>query len=155
MRHLLFMATPQHAYIITELLAVGSVAAPRVLRGVERERNVLLALATSDGVIRARLIDRNDTPRVAYLAKQQGLPTTNESWFTNIGKVTIKSLALDGGDINECALQNRVIAYRPLCRSRPRPFYCTVAQRRHPSQRADRRRKCCLKHCAHPITLAC
>ena len=63
---------------------------------------MLSALATSDGVVRARLIDRDRNELVKYLHKQQGHPMTGESWFSrfaNIGEVTVKSSVLDGSDI--------------------------------------------------------
>ena len=94
-------AAQQRAYTIAELLA-ASAAVPLVLRDVERGRDVLSALATSDGVVRARIIDRNDKTLVTYLPKQQRLPMINESRLSrtvNLGEVTVKSSVLDGGDL--------------------------------------------------------
>ena len=94
-------ATQQRAYTIAELLA-ASAAVPLVLRDVERGRDVLSALATSDGVVRARLIDRDEKVLVTYLHKQQGRAVQSDSWFSrfaNIGEVTVKNSVLDGGDL--------------------------------------------------------
>ena len=51
-------ATQQRAYTIAELLAASS-DVPLVLHDAERGRDVLSALSTSDGVVRARLTDRD------------------------------------------------------------------------------------------------
>ena len=94
-------AAQQRAYTIAELLA-ASAAVPLVLRDAERGRDVLSALATSDSVVRARLIGRDDSVLVTYLHKQQSRPMVNESWFSrfaNFGEVTVKSSVLDGGDM--------------------------------------------------------
>ena len=62
-------ATQQRAYTIAELLAASS-DVPLVLNDAERGRDVLSALSTSDGVVRARLIDRDSKVLATYLHKQ-------------------------------------------------------------------------------------
>ena len=94
-------AAQQRAYTISELLA-ASAAVPLAFRDADRGRDVLSALATSDGVVRARLIDRDDKSLATYIHKSQGLPMAQASWFSrfaNIGEVTAKSLVVDGGDL--------------------------------------------------------
>lgn len=94
-------ATQQRAYTIAELLA-ASASVPLVLRDAERGREVLSALSTSDGVVRARLIDRDDKVLVTYLRKPQGRTLTDDSWLARLqgmAEVTAKSSVLDGGDM--------------------------------------------------------
>lgn len=97
-------ATQQRAYTIAELLAAGS-DVPLVLRDADRGRDLLSALSTSDGVLRARLIDRDGKVLVTYVHKQQGRQgrgLTDDDWLdrlTNMGEVTAKSAVLDGGDM--------------------------------------------------------
>lgn len=94
-------ATQQRAYTIAELLA-ASASVPLVLRDVERGREVLSALSTSDGVVRARLIDRDDKVLVTYLQKQPVRTLTDDSWpsrWKGMAEVTAKSSVLDGGDM--------------------------------------------------------
>ena len=94
-------ATQQRAYTIAELLAASS-DVPLVLHDAERGRDVLSALSTSDGVVRARWIDRDGKELVTYLHKQQSRVQADDYWLArmaNLGEVTAKSPVVDGGDL--------------------------------------------------------
>lgn len=94
-------ATEQRAYTIAELLAAGS-DVPLVLRDAERGRDLLSALSTSDGVLRARLIDRDGKVLVTYVHKQQSRVPNDDTWLervTHMGEITVKRAVLDGGDM--------------------------------------------------------
>ncbi len=94
-------ATQQRAYTIAELLAAGS-DVPLVLHDAERGRDLLSALSTSDGVLRARLIDRDGKVLVTYLHKQQSRELVADQWlerWTHMGEITVKSPVVDGGDM--------------------------------------------------------
>lgn len=94
-------ATQQRAYTIAELLA-ASAAVPLVLRDVDRGRDVLSALATSDGVVRARLIDGEGKALSTYLHKQRGGVPVDDYWLArmaNLNEVTVKSAVVDRGDM--------------------------------------------------------
>ena len=93
-------ATQQRAYTIAELLA-ASADLPLVLKDAERGRDVLSALSTSDGVVRARLIDRDGNVLATYVHKQQGRMHEQDhrlAQMANLGEVTAKSPVLDQGD---------------------------------------------------------
>ncbi len=94
-------ATQQRAYTIAELLAAGS-DVPLVLHDAERGRELLSALSTSDGVLRARLIDSDGKVLVTYLHKQQTRELASDQWLerlTSMGEITVKSPVVDGGDM--------------------------------------------------------
>lgn len=94
-------ATQQRAYTIAELLAAGA-DVPLVLHDAERGRELLSALSTSDGVLRARLMDRDGKVLVTYLRKQQSREMASDQWLerlTRMGEITAKSPVLDGGDM--------------------------------------------------------
>ena len=94
-------ATQQRAYTIAELLA-ASADEPLVLRDVDRGRDVLSALATSDGVVRARLIDRDGKELVTYVHKQQGGLPVDDYWLArmaNLDEVTVRSPVVDRSDL--------------------------------------------------------
>ena len=93
-------AAQQRAYTIAELLA-ASAEVPLVLRDADRGRDVLSALSTSDGVVRARLIDRDGKVLVTYVHKQQSRVQADDYWLAraaNLGEVTAKSPVVDRGD---------------------------------------------------------
>ena len=93
-------AAQQRAYTIAELLA-ASAEVPLVLRDVDRGRDVLSALSTSDGVVRARLIDRDGKVLVTYVHKQQSRVQADDYWLArvaNLGEVTATSPVVDRGD---------------------------------------------------------
>ena len=93
-------AAQQRAYTIAELLA-ASAEVPLVLRDADRGRDVLSALSTSDGVVRARLIDRDGKVLVTYVHKQQSRVQADDYWLArvaNLGKVTATSPVVDRGD---------------------------------------------------------
>ncbi len=93
--------TQQRAYTIAELLA-ASADVPLVLHDAERGRELLSALSTSDGVVRARLIDRDGHALVTYLHKQQSRVQADDYWLArmaNVDEVTARSPVLDGGDL--------------------------------------------------------
>ena len=93
-------AAQQRAYTIAELLA-ASAEVPLVLRDADRGRDVLSALSTSDGVVRARLIDRDGKVLVTYVHKQQSRVQADDYWLArvaNLGEVTATSPVVDRGD---------------------------------------------------------
>ena len=93
-------ASQQRAYTIAELLAASS-DVPLVLRDAERGRDVLAALATSDGVVRARLTDRDGKVLANYVHQAQARAAAGNygsAWLNNFGEVTAKSPVVDGGD---------------------------------------------------------
>lgn len=94
-------ATQQRAYTIAELLA-ASADVPLVLRDADRGRDVLSALSTSDGVVRARLIDRDGKELVRYVHKPRGRVPVDDYWLArmvNLDEVTVKSPVVDRGDM--------------------------------------------------------
>ena len=94
-------ATQQRAYTIAELLAASS-DVPLVLNDAERGRDVLSALSTSDGVVRAQLIGRDGKVLVTYLQKQQSRAQADDNWLArlaNLGEVTARSAVVDRGDM--------------------------------------------------------
>jgi len=93
-------ASQQRAYTIAELLAASS-EVPLVLRDAERGRDVLAALATSDGVVRARLFDRDGKVLANYVHQRQAHAAADDyaaARLSNLGEVTVKSPVVDGGD---------------------------------------------------------
>ncbi len=94
-------ATKERAYTIAELLA-ASADLPLVLRDAERGRDVLSALSTSDGVVRARLIDREQKVLAVYAHKPQGRSVTDNGWLgwaITLSEVTARSAVVDGDDM--------------------------------------------------------
>ena len=94
-------ATQQRAYTIAELLA-ASADVPLVLRDADRGRDVLSALSTSDGVVRARLIDRDGKELVRYVHQPRGRVPVDDYWLArmvNLDEVTVKSPVVDRGDM--------------------------------------------------------
>jgi diguanylate cyclase len=98
----------QRAHTIADLLA-ASADVPLVLRDAERGREVLSALSSSDGVLRASLIDRDGHPLASYLNKPQqserAATLLDRAWagdpfgLVGIGDITARRPVTDRGDL--------------------------------------------------------
>lgn len=94
-------ASKARAHTIAELIAANS-AVPLVLRDASRGQELLAALSTSNGVLRARLTDRNGALLGSYAAAAADISAHEDHWFgkeANISDVTVKNRVMDGGDL--------------------------------------------------------
>ena len=89
------------AHTIAELIAANS-AVPLVLRDASRGQELLAALSTSHGVVRARLTDRNGALLGNYLSTSNQLDASSDHWLdrlVNLSEVDAQKPVVDGGDL--------------------------------------------------------
>jgi diguanylate cyclase (GGDEF)-like protein len=94
-------AAQQRASTIAELLAANA-DVPLVLRDADRGRQALAALASSDTVVSARLIDETGKVLVTYLHKRHAPLTDSDDWASRIAQaseLTVKKKVVNGGDL--------------------------------------------------------
>jgi diguanylate cyclase (GGDEF)-like protein len=94
-------ASEDRAHTIAELLA-ASAGVPLVLRDAERGREVLSALSTSEGVVRAQLLERSGSVLATYAPKPGEAVPVDTGWLTTfdrLSEVTAKNRVIDGGDL--------------------------------------------------------
>ena len=112
-------AAQQRASTIAELVA-ASADVPLVLRDVDRGREVLSALSSSDTVISARLLDPSDVALVTYLHKRHATDARDGSWtsrVTTATEITVKKPVINGGDLigyAEVTIREQNISYAML-----------------------------------------
>lgn len=94
-------AAQERAHTIAELIASNS-AVPLVLRDAARGRELLSALSTSEGVVRAQLTDRAGNLLGSYAEAAREARDDENRWFTDVAinsEITVKSQVIDGGDL--------------------------------------------------------
>ncbi len=91
-------AAQDRAHTIAELLA-ASAGVPLVLRDAERGREVLSALSTSDGVVRAQVTDRDGAVLVTYEQNSGNSATPTDGWLAAMTEVSAKNRVVDSGDL--------------------------------------------------------
>jgi len=96
-------ASQQRAGTIAELVA-ASADVPLVLKDPDRGRDALAALASSDTVVRARLLEVSGKEFVSYLHKAHaaGDADAGDGWWArvlHVTEITVRKPVIDGGDL--------------------------------------------------------